>query len=247
MSNERILIDDLVVLGNAVPDVISDSRITVCTAGFSKKHGLIRIYPVPPRSHMKRWNVVTVPLERNSKDTRSESWKIQGSKSEWTQIASKIELNDVVDSKEKKLDLLENLSERFGASCIEELNSKKVSLGIIKPQIISHGFEKRTDYEGTAQATLGVEKPFLTIKNYPLKPVITYRCPDCRAQGPHHQQVVEWGIYEWVRQNPNRADEAWDNLHIGEENYYTSFLVGNMALHRNSFMIISIFRLKLPC
>ena len=92
MSDDKLVIDDLLVLGNAVPDIISDSRVTVCTAGWSPTRGLVRVYPVPPASNMRRWNVVKVPLERNPRDSRAESWKIQGSKSEWDRIAEKIEL-----------------------------------------------------------------------------------------------------------------------------------------------------------
>src|SRR6266581_5112319 len=80
MQSEKIVADDLIVLGSAVPDVISDERITVCTVGYSKGLGLVRVYPVPHVSDMKRWNIVDVPLERNPKDSREESWKIQGSK-----------------------------------------------------------------------------------------------------------------------------------------------------------------------
>src|SRR5271157_5583422 len=101
MSDERLVVDDLLVLGNAVPDIISDNRITVCTVGYSKAHGLIRIYPVPPVSPMKRWKVVKIPLERNPKDTRPESWKIQGSKSQWDSIVGKIELKGEVKEKEE--------------------------------------------------------------------------------------------------------------------------------------------------
>src|SRR5229473_3507240 len=109
MSDEKLVVEDLLVLGNAVPDIISDYRITVCTAGYSPSHGLVRIYPVPANSHMKRWNVVKVPLERNPKDTRAESWKIQGSKGEWEGIAKKIELNRSIKDKDEKFSLLDEL------------------------------------------------------------------------------------------------------------------------------------------
>src|SRR5712692_10438835 len=136
MQNERTVADDLIVLGNAVPDVISDERITVCTAGYSKELGLVRIYPVPPVSPMKRWKIVRIPLERNPRDTRNESWKIQGSKSEWDQISRKIELKGTVEET-KRLPLLDDLYSRFGVDCVEQLNDKLVSFGLVKPKIIS--------------------------------------------------------------------------------------------------------------
>lgn len=246
MSDEKLVVDDLLVLGNSVPDIISDNRITVCTAGYSKAYGLIRIYPVPPVSRMKRWNVVKVPLERNPTDTRAESWKTQGSKSEWERLADKIELKEVITDRDKRFAVLDDLHSRFGVRCVEDLNDRKASLGVVRPEVLSCHMEKRDDYESEAQTTLGSSIPFLTIKNYPLKPLMEYRCPECRTKNPHSQQVVEWGIFEWMRRNPTEANKVWENLHIGEAGYDHSILVGNMALHRNSFMVISVFRMKLP-
>ncbi|MDG7009967.1 MAG: hypothetical protein JRN43_01820 [Nitrososphaerota archaeon] len=246
MSVEKTVISDLLVLGNAVPDIISDNRITVCTAGISKTHGLIRIYPVPVVSHMRRWNIVKVPLERNPKDNRPESWKIQGSKGEWDRIAGKIELKGQVKDKDEKFAILDNLHAEFGVECVKDLNDKKASLGMVNPQSMSCAFEKRDDHDKEMQTSLDGTEPFLTIKNYPLKPVMTYRCPKCRTKNPHRQQVMEWGVFEWMRKNPHQPEKVFENLHIGEVGYDTGLLVGNMALHRNSFLVISIFRLKLP-
>lgn len=244
-QNDKLVIDDLLVLGNAVPDIISDNRITVCTAGWSPKHGLVRVYPVPPVSNMRRWNVVKVPLERNPRDRREESWKIQGSKSEWNKLAQKIELKDTITSRDEKFEIMGELEGKFGVDCVNTLNSRKASLGIVKPVSLACSFVERTDHEEDKQATLDGAEPYITIKNYPLKPLALYRCPSCKTKNPHKQQIIEWGVFEWMRKYPDHSEKVFKNLHIGEEGYYTSLLVGNMALHRNSFMVISIFRHKL--
>ena len=245
MSDDKLVIDDLLVLGNAVPDIISDSRVTVCTAGWSPTRGLVRVYPVPPASNMRRWNVVKVPLERNPRDSRAESWKIQGSRSEWDRVAAKIELRDRVTSRDEKFEILGELEGKFGVDCVDTLNKQKASLGIIKPASLACSFVRRSDHEEDRQATLDGAEPYITFKNYPQKPVATYRCPSCTAKHPHKQQIIEWGVFEWMRKNPDQPEKVFENLHIGEEGYHTSLLVGNMALHRNSFMVISIFRHKL--
>lgn len=121
---ERKYFEDLVVLGNAVPDEISDNRKTVCTVAFSKEQGLIRIYPVPPNAPMKRWNVVSIPLERNAKDTRKESWKIQGSKTEWSTLSNKIKVKRKLSRKEW-IDLIFRLKEDHGYGCIEDMKIKR--------------------------------------------------------------------------------------------------------------------------
>lgn len=243
MPEDSRVIDDLIVLGNAAPDEISDNRKTVCTAGYSPTHGMIRIYPVPPNASMHRWNIVEVPLERNPKDTRLESWKVQGSKNEWDRLASKIKVKRKLD-RDEWVALLDELYSKFGVGCVEELNEKKLSLGLIKPEKFEPRFERRERHDPSTQMSLFATEPFLTVHNYDIQPRVTYRCSSCRAKHAHDQQVLEWGVYEWIRKNPEKKEQVWENLHIGEPGYNTSFLVGNMALHRNSFMIISIFRYK---
>ena len=244
---EKKYFEDLIVLGNAVPDEISDSRKTVCTVAFSKEHGLIRIYPVPPSAPMNRWNVISLPLERNSRDSREESWKIQGSKTEWNTLSKKITVKRKLSRKEW-IELITYLRENHSYGCIEDINDKKLSLGIITPQIISTELEKRKAVDSTVQSTLVNDDLFLTIQNYDVRPVITYSCPNCRTKKQQHRQgVLEWGVYEWLRRSSvaEGQDEVWNNLHIGESGYDQTFLVGNMNLHRSKFLIISIFRYKL--
>ena len=242
---EKKYFEDLIVLGNAVPDEISDNRKTVCTVAFSKEHGLIRIYPVPPYSPMKRWNVVSLPLERNTKDSRDESWKIQGSKTEWETLSDKIIVKRKLSRKEW-VELITYLKENHSYGCIEDINDKKLSLGIIVPKIIDKNLEKRKNVDSTVQTTLVNDDLFMTIQNYGVRPVITYSCPHCRTKKQQHKQgVLEWGVYEWLRYNPVEKDQVWDNLHIDESGYDQTFLVGNMNLHRSRFLIISIFRYKL--
>lgn len=244
MSQDKLVIDDLVILGEAVPDEIKDGRKTVCAAGFSRTHGLIRLYPVPPNAHLKRWQVIEIPLERNAKDTRSESWKIQGSKDEWYNLADKIKVHDQL-KRPDWVSLVNELNSKFGVSCVEELNEMNLSLGLIKPKSFEPKFKKRDTFDSTVQLGLFTDEPFKTVHNYDVQPRMTYRCSDCKTKEPHDQQILEWGVYEWLRRNPEKKDEVWKNLHIGESGYHTSFLVGNMAIHRTSFMIISIFRYKI--
>ena len=242
---EKKYFKDLIVLGNAVPDEISDHRKTVCTVAFSEEHGLIRIYPVPPNAPMKRWNVVSLPLERNIKDSRQESWKIQRSNTEWNTLSDKIDVQRHL-SRREWVALIKRLKKNHSYGCIEDINDKRLSLGIIIPKIIDKKLEKRKGVDPTVQTTLINDKLFMTIKNYAVRPVISYSCPNCRTQKHQHSQgVLEWGVYEWLRNNPNNKEQIWDNLHIDELGYDLVFLVGNMNLHRSSFMIISIFRYKI--
>ncbi len=240
---DRVVMDDLIMLGNAVPDEISDNRRTVCTACYSPKHGLVRIYPVPPEAKMPRWNVVSMPLEKNPQDTRTESWKVQGSKDEWSRLREKIQVVDKL-TRPKQIDLLKKLYDEFGVNCVQDLNDAKRSLGIIKPKIIKSWMADRKNYSPSVQSTLDSDVLFLTIHNYQKQPRVQYHCSGCRSAKPHDQQILEWGIYEWMRKNPANMEQGLTNLGITDPNFDKYFLVGNAAQHRNSFMVISVFRFK---
>ena len=217
MSNsEKIILDDCIIIGNAEPSEISDNRITVCAAGYSEKLGLIRIYPVPPKVKIHRWNILQIPVEKDSRDNRNESWKVQGSKEEYATLHKKIRLIDKIERKEDKKNLINKLFSSYGVNCIEELNKQKRSLGFVKPKIQGYELEKRKEYDPSVQLRLDSMDKFLTIKNYPYIPKIKYTCTQCQFINPHNQQVLEWGIYEWMRKNPNNKNEAWKILGIND-------------------------------
>lgn len=191
--------DDIIVIGNAEPDELRDGRKTVCTVGYHPDHGLMRIYPVPPDAPMKRWNVVKIPLERNTSDSREESWKMQGSKEK--QLADKIKLQRQL-TRAEQIKLLNELKEKYSYDCVEDIYAANKSLGFIKPQECDARFVKRSEQEVTVQKNLFSEEPFLTIHNYDVQPRMKYRCPKCKSKNPHDQQILEWGIYEGIRKKP---------------------------------------------
>lgn len=243
-SNERMVTDDCIILGKAVPDEISDNRFTVCTAGYSPKHGLIRIYPVPPNAVMNRWDIMEIPLEKNPKDKRQESWKVQDSRIDWKKLPEKMRVLDTLKDSDKRR-LVADLLSKFGVGCVEELNERKLSLGLIKPTILGHELVPREEYDPSIQTTLDFTGLFLTRKNYPWIPKITYRDPNCKMEKPHNQQVVEWGFYEGMRKNPTKPEVIFENARIDDPLWDKTFLVGNQNRFKNSFLIISVFRFKM--
>ncbi|HZA47465.1 MAG TPA: hypothetical protein VE521_00905 [Nitrososphaera sp.] len=243
--SETMNIDDFIVLGNAAPDEMKDFRTTVCYAGFSEKHGMIRLYPVPPTVKMGRWFRVEVPVERNPQDVREESWKIRGSRDEWSQLHKKIKVGEQL-KREQQIALLRRLEKQYGVDCIQDLNDQRLSLGFIKPKTVEPYYAKRENQDASKQTTLFGGEPFWTIRNYGYQPRLKYTCQACKlVQGYHDQQILEWGVYEWMRNNPDKLDDVWKNLPFGDPEYETSsLLVGNQARYLNSFLVISIFRFK---
>jgi hypothetical protein len=232
-----MIINDLVILGRASPDRLRDNRETVCTAGFSNTYGFVRIYPTKTDSPLKRWNVVSVEVERDPRDTREESWKIQGSKKEWRDLNKKIEVLGELKQKD-----IENLIVNHLDGCVLDINDSKRSLGIVKPLVISRcSFGQREGYNPYVQYSLLRRFPILGKRNFPLVPRIEYKCSNCKAKSVHNQQVIDWGFYEWMRKYPDKKDQVWENAQIGNPNSDIYFLVGNQMLHRRSYMIISVF------
>ena len=238
MSIERTVIDDLIILGRAVPEIMKNGRTTVCTAGYSKTRGFVRIYPTKYTSPLTRWSIVKVPVERNSRDTRGESWKIQGSKRDWDRLDKKIQVVGEL-KRSDRLSLLANLTD----GCVKDINDIRRSLGIVKPIIKKCYFCSEENYDPVLQTVLFGPPPPKTKKQYRDIPKIEYFCSKCKAKNPHDQTVLEWGFYEWFRKHPDKIDQVWENALIYSPKHEIFFLVGNMLRYRNAFLIISILRL----
>ncbi|TET91126.1 MAG: hypothetical protein E3J35_03905 [Methanomassiliicoccales archaeon] len=233
-----MIIDDLIVLGRACPDRIHNGRETVCAAGYSEKHGFVRIYPTKSDSPMKRWNIVKVSVERNRMDTREESWKIEGSRSEWYKLSEKIEVVGELKPKQR-LNFVTGLVD----GCVRQINAQKRSLGIVKPRIEKYYFGKRKHPQKGEQLDLWGRKLRKTKKDYILQPRITYKCVG-PCDSSHNQQLLEWGVYEWMRKNPGKEDQVWKNLQLFSDKHQIYFFVGNQVLRRNAFRVISVLPLK---
>lgn len=237
MISESLVVDDLIILGRGCPEQIRNGRITVCTAGYSPKLGFIRVYPTKIGMPLHQWSIVKVPLECNPEDTRKESWKIQGAKGEWDRLNEKIQVVGEL-KREKRLNLIANLADK----CINCLNEEKRSLGIVKPIIEKCYLSEQKDYDATSQLTLSGQPLPKVKEQYPLAPRIKYRCTACKSMTPHDQQVLEWGFYEWIRKNPDKPDQVWENAHINSPKHEIFLFVGNLFKYRNKFLIISVLR-----
>jgi hypothetical protein len=214
-----MLIDDFVMLGKAHPIEHGDGRKFVCSAGFSKELGFIRIYPLSIKDSPKRWSINKVELERNPKDNRSESWKIKGDRSPVKHILVNkcfTKLNDVHES--EKLELVQNaITQPRSAheNSVEYLNSRYLSLGIIFPIEPPQLFYKD-------------DKPYLRVID---------DCPP--KQGYRNMQIGEWGV--WIYKEENNKEITPDGLRLKTN---PPLFVGNMNAHRNVWLVISILRGK---
>ncbi len=238
------VIDDLVILGRAIPEEISDHRQTICAAGFSSEIGLVRLYPTRWDSPLNRWNIVRVPVERPRRpihDSRKESWKIQGSRSQWDKLSEKIEHIGTLRKKPDRIRLVKSLI----FSCVSQLNTNEMSLGVIKPEILDYYYIENPRKKTVRQQSLDNTFRLMVKDDFDYIPKIKYRCSECISKGPHDQQLLEWGFYEGMRKNPDSVEKVWDNVAFtDQDNWDFYFLVGDLWQYPGSFNVISILRFK---
>lgn len=228
-------IDDLVVLGRAAPEPIRDGRHTVCLGGYSETYGYVRIYPTRmSMDRCRRWNVISVPVERSDNDNRDESFKIRGSREEWDSLHTKIEKVGRLSKPERI-----RLADRLAGDCSNRLNEQRKSLGMVKPEGIDA--EVREE-ETTIQATLN-DRLRKGKSDYPETLYISYRCDDCDAKTHHEQHCIEWGVHQYWDNNDD-PEGVIDALHLYDDTTEHYFFIGNLNNQRTAYIIISVIRFK---
>ena len=235
-------ISDVIVLGRGVPEQISNGRITVCVAGYSETMGFVRLYPTRVDSPLSVWNIVSVEVERNPLDNRNESWKLPDSRSGWEKVNQHITIMGEF-KREHRIGLLDAIK----SDCVKDINDARQSLGIIKPSI-------RRSYLGTNKKHLEAYQPLfemiehasvMTKRDFETEPRFEYSCGErCKAKKNHDMQLLDWGCYQWIKKNPQQAQQIWKNMGVGSPDWMHYFLVGNQANQRTSYMVINVLRQK---
>lgn len=251
MERKKILIAT-----KTYPAISTKYEETVCTAGLllndqEKPEEWIRIYPIRYRyldmdKRYPRWGIISAKIEKNLKDSRKESYRIQEDSIE--QI--------------RKIGTQENWKERkdfvlpFQFNSIEEIKQQEKSLGLIKPQKIEKYFHRKTERNWTPrqQAILGQQDLFkskIDLEKIPYK--FFYRFI---AQGneKHEYSIIDWEIMQLYRNCRDHSKltgieaekEALEKVRQKlEDNFMKNkdlyFIVGNSKKYPQNFMIIGLF------
>lgn len=231
-----MILDDFVMLGKTVPEANSDGRHFVCTAGYSLElKQAIRIYPMARRNCPARWSVSRIPVERNHKDTRRESWKIRGDRRPGVHDM----INGVIETVAAKIspawqrEIVNNLK----ASSLKAANDRHVSLCVIMPEDIP-----RLDLERGETAEMApTPDMFGDVPDLPVAARFRWhpRLRFADTGGKHDLMLRDWGCYELMRKH---GDEM--ALSLGEALNLTTappLLCGNLNRFRNSWLVISVF------
>lgn len=239
-----ITIDDFVMLGKTVPEPTrTDGRIFVCSAGVSAQmRKLIRIYPLARHNAPARWSINTVELERNSKDSREESWKLAGDR---TPGAHERINNTFTTTGEVPKSRRAELLKRFTAASIKEANASRASLAVIHPSRVEIYFEHNPDSPDSPQQSLfdREDQPTAGAKRFAYIPRLRFKDDD----GENKLMLRDWGCFELMRKSPGfetwseskRRDFMAGGLYLDDS---CSLLVGNFNQHRNSWLVISVLR-----
>jgi hypothetical protein len=199
-------------------------------AGWSDELcGFMRVYPLPIQNPLHQRYIARLELERPSQDTRSESWRLCRERDDLgIQCYGQKQMEDVVHT------LVQNAS-----ASIVELNAARRSLGVIKAEDIQLFFRSVSEVTEPNEQSLfdDVAQEFGEDAARQV-PYLRFR----DSAGPHQLQLREWGCYEWLRKQPDKASQLWDNLRLGRHDSDYYLLVGNTAVHRNVWLIINVFR-----
>ena len=190
--NERLL-----VLVRAIPEKRKKGSYVVCVAGITDKGEWRRIYPFEfqpffkkPNFRKRQWIDVQVELPR--KDKRTESRKL-------------IKLNSI-GSTENEIGTAKKLEKHLSSS-INELQTKGLSLGAIKPKPDTLDLEikinntKLLDEQTYFSAW---QKQGIQVREKVKMPVeisYVFQCPgECFCKNkPHKLRIIDWEINELIR------------------------------------------------
>jgi len=244
---------DVLITVKAVPRPSRKYGETVCVAGVTREEGLIRLYPVmfrdlPDPQRFKKYQWVNMRLCRHARDSRPESYRPDlgslkpgrcvGTSNGW---AKRRRL--VLPLASKSMCEIMRLQEREGKS-----------LGIFKPSTVEDLVieDCPAQWDARRRETLG-QQMFFTGRKKPLEKVpftfkYRYHCSDACCPG-HTQSIIDWEIAQLYR-NVRRAGSGAEIKRKIREKFLdelcgsdreTYFFTGNMARHRNSFLILGVF------
>lgn len=226
--------DDFICLGRTVPEESRKYGVRVCCAGYSDElKSLLRVYPLPVRNILRARHEYRLDLRRNDQDSRSESWRLlEGGAVKATGLSAGI------------AEITQSLR-RLAVPSIRYLNQERMSLGVLVLENMQGEFRQRSSMRcATSEQKLLFDEleqdaaaSFVGAQQMDLMPYLTF----ADADGMHTLQIREWGCYEWLRKFRSDAAQLWENLRLEQPQLA---VVGNMANHKNVWLIIKTFPLS---
>ena len=219
-----------IVLGVGAPNECKDGRKTMCAIILSDDLGLIRVYPIPAESRFSVWSIVEVNIERNAKDNRSESWRLESS----------AVVGAFGDGDEKRT-ILDRCVLRSGTTDpIQYQNGRRLSIAMVK--LSWGGVGAALDQRVPGVSADDEECPWVVTQGQHWnKPYLEWQS----TQGGNHKtHLVGREVYEGLRKNPMQPWNIFNNMQINSPDYEAWLLLGNMRDRRNVWVAPHLHRLK---
>lgn len=249
----------ILIVTKTYPEISKTYREVVCTAGIlldEQENPLqwIRIYPVRYRDldsskKYAKWGIIKASIERNYKDYREESYRVDDSSIE---VLREIGTQNSWEERRRFFEPLMSHS-------IEEIKVQGKSLGMIRPKNIKYTVEK-TDRSWTVGKQSILDQgdlfrygnPFSDLEKIPYK--FFYHFTD--EDDKHHKcSIIDWEISQLFRKMRNlsnaqtlkgKEEEALEKVRIKLEEEFLSpkldlhFFMGNLKRYKNSFVVIGL-------
>lgn len=246
----------ILIVTKTYPSISRKYKETVCTAGVlldEKENPLqwIRIYPIRFRGlesdqRYKRWSIISAEIERNDKDYREESYRINDSS---IKVIREIGTKNAWEERKSLILPLE-------FSSISDIQTQCKSVGLIRPLSIKGYFHEVTTREWSPkQKAIQDQGDFfeasVELEKIPYKFGYKFTAMDGKT---HRCTISDWEISQLYRNCRNRSNastleerehdailkvkQKLDDDFLTKKDLY--FVMGNLKNHCNAFMIIGI-------
>jgi hypothetical protein len=227
-----------VPLAKSIPEYSKrDGSVYTCSLGYSTEKGLIRVYPIPLKG-MYKWNIYKIPVERNKRDSRMESFKLASysRKNDFIGLSNDVKQIGIIRNKQA---LIQQLSNNIYPS-ISRMNELRISIGLIKVNEYNVFWDNNDRFINTTQIGMFDDVEIADFTKYTKETKMKEsRIKFKDADGLHNLQFNEWQYYEFQRKYGYELD-AFRNINGRGEKY---LLLGNMNGYRMNWIGLGFFNL----
>jgi hypothetical protein len=248
----------VLIWGKTYPELSSKHTETVCTGAVDERGRPIRLYPVPLRylgseKSYRIGDVVEVRAERNQKDNRPESHRIDP--------ASLKVIRNIPTDQDEWAGRAEwiNRDRSWHYESIADLEKARLrdasSIGLVRPGAIERVYLRpkrasaRREFEDK-WATVTAQRDFFLPEYKELEFLeqeirIAWRCAvacdTCRTK-PHEMTVLDWGLLELARRDGNweKARQKLESISNLATHDFRLF-IGNFFLHQHIWGVIGLW------
>lgn len=251
----------LLIWGKTYPEFSRQHYETVCTGAIDGENGqLLRIYPISLRylqQQFSKYQWIEVPAERNTKDPRPESYRIQ---QESIVLGEQLGTNEGWAQRSRWV-----LASSNTYPSVESLRSAQaergISLGLIRPREIIRFYARRKpdserkEWEQKREEAISIKELFVDAdsrtKDLAFMPV-TYRaefkCEESICNG-HDMSILDWEVYVLSRKMFAQGGEQLAEKKVIEKLAEMTdakardcyFFLGNTQAHPTNFMIVGLY------